>query len=205
MTLDNILIKFKRGQMKGKSCSFDNCLRKSICKGMCDKHYRRAKKGNMYPKTRRMGTIEERFLMQFKKNDIDLCWLWEGDKRPNGKGILYGRFTIENGKGTSAHRYSYKFFNGDIPDNLFICHKCDTPLCVNPNHLFLGSHKENMKDMVNKNRSYKGRGEKKSISKLTNKQASEIRQSDDKRENLAKKYNVSLSCIARIKRNETYI
>lgn len=75
------------------------------------------------------------------------CWLWIGsiNKTAGGYGV-YNRH--------SMHRFSYELHNGDIPQKLCVCHKCDIPSCVNPSHLFLGTHKENMQDMQNKGRKW---------------------------------------------------
>lgn len=87
---------------------------------------------------------------QVKNGDID-CWQWKGSKDSKGYGTLSNR----KGFGYSpekAHRISFEKINGEIPDGFEICHKCDNPECTNPLHLFIGTHKENMMDMVSKNR-----------------------------------------------------
>lgn len=78
------------------------------------------------------------------------CWLWGGHTNEDG----YGKLSVE-GKLKSAHRVSFEAFNGKITKGLLVCHKCDTPQCVNPDHLFLGTQLDNMRDM-----SIKGRGAK---------------------------------------------
>lgn len=72
------------------------------------------------------------------------CLIWIGAKNKNG----YGSFAI-NGKTETASRVAYLLSKGEIPKNLFVLHRCDNPLCVEPCHLFLGTHQDNMKDRDN--------------------------------------------------------
>jgi hypothetical protein len=79
------------------------------------------------------------------------CWIWTGGVGGNG----YGRDPIGvNGRPVEAHRSSFIAFHGNIPSGLCICHRCDTPTCVNPDHLFAGTRSENMRDMYRKGRRY---------------------------------------------------
>lgn len=79
------------------------------------------------------------------------CWLWTKAVSEQG----YGKWVI-NRKTVVAHRYIWELTNGRIPDNLFVCHKCDVRSCVRPDHLFLGTHKDNMRDMREKGRAASG-------------------------------------------------
>ena len=79
------------------------------------------------------------------------CWEWIGPKCSSGR---YGWLSIDGNRGM-AHRVSYEAFVGEAPGNLFVCHKCDNGICVNPDHLFLGTAKDNMQDCLRKGR-YKG-------------------------------------------------
>lgn len=85
------------------------------------------------------------FLQKVLKTDD--CWIWMGWKDKDG----YGGLTI-NKKQWRAHRWIYQHINGPIKKGLFICHRCDNPSCVNPEHLFEASHTENMLDSIKKGR-----------------------------------------------------
>jgi len=91
-----------------------------------------------------------RFESKFIRKDINECWEWQATKLPSG----YGSFARnDNKKGNFyAHRYSYELYVGEILADKYVCHKCDNPSCVNPSHLFLATQKDNIKDMLNKNR-----------------------------------------------------
>lgn len=83
-------------------------------------------------------------------DDKSGCWVWTG-KKLNGYGSVQ-----KGGKQKYAHRVSYQLFHSKNPGKKFVCHKCDNPVCVNPDHLFLGTQKDNIRDMSNKGR---GRGQ----------------------------------------------
>jgi hypothetical protein len=190
------------------SCMFEGCERNAVSKRYCDKHYRRVlKRGSVFDYGSRMvseGNAEERFHQKYSINQNG-CWIWTGGTRANSKGVAYPRHWTDDKKSIGAHRFSFALTNGQIPKGMYVCHKCDTPLCVNPSHLFIGTHSDNMLDMVRKKRSFTGRGEaKKGRSKLTNKQAEKIKKITMSQSKIAKLFNVSQSTIGRIKRGESY-
>jgi hypothetical protein len=97
--------------------------------------------------------MDEKTILRFFRhvdisNDPDTCWLWNRKKSKR-----YGYIKI-SGKSITASRFSYEIFKGKIPDHLFVCHTCDTPRCVNPLHLFLGTASDNAQDSIKKNRNY---------------------------------------------------
>jgi hypothetical protein len=83
--------------------------------------------------------------------EMSECWIWQGSCMPKG----YGHMSIQN-KSNTAHRVSYAAHIGDIPDDMCACHKCDTPQCCNPDHLFLGTKAENIRDRDAKGRKATG-------------------------------------------------
>ncbi len=90
-------------------------------------------------------SIKCKLLSKFKANDAG-CWIWQGSRSG-----LYGKVRF-NSKTLSVHKASYKEFVGDIPFGKWVCHKCDTPACFNPDHLFIGSPSDNRRDAVSKKR-----------------------------------------------------
>jgi hypothetical protein len=167
-------------------------------RGICSRCYsflRNNNKLDEWPEIFPPFSIMEMFNKKIQK--ADGCWLWVGAK--NNKG--YGQFRVQ-GKSTLAHRTSWILKNGEIPPHLNVLHKCDVRNCVNPDHLFLGTLKDNMRDCSNKGRlsvNWPGyKGEQHKLSKLTVAEVLEIR-SDEKQRGygmrLAKKYGVSPSTI----------
>ncbi len=118
-----------------------------------------------------------------------------------GKSHNYGQVQYQN-IAYPAHRLSWIFKHGSISEDLLVCHKCDNPSCINPNHLFLGTQKDNMQDCIDKGRFNRPKGEQHGSSKLTWKKVEEIRSLfSDKIHNqtkLSKMYNVNQKTISSI-------
>ncbi|HAR33871.1 MAG TPA: HNH endonuclease [Desulfobacter sp.] len=128
-------------------------------------------------------------------------WEWVGAKNDFG----YGLIMRDDGSNllSRAHRLAWEYWNNKkIPDGLFILHECDNPSCVNPYHLSIGTHQENMKSMKKRERSQKCCGEKNSVSKLTNEEVLKIRRIRETQKLTYKEigdlFNVSKGCVGSI-------
>ena len=123
------------------------------------------------------GTTEERFWRYARRSDNNGCWAWAGARDHNGYG--YMGIKVRQGKNNHtairAHRVSWMIHRGPIPRGMCVLHKCDNPQCTNPDHLFLGTRKDNNEDKIIKNRHCGAPGEKNSGAKLTQQQVDEIR------------------------------
>lgn len=132
------------------------------------------------------------------------CWIWTGAKQSCGYGTVY----VPRLGTQLCHRLAWVLKNGAIPPGLNVLHRCDNPACVNPHHLFLGTHRDNMRDMLVKRRSRYGlnplRGESHPNSKLRSADISAIRNSSESSFDLAKRYSVSASSIWRVRTGTTY-
>jgi hypothetical protein len=126
---------------------------------------------------------EERFWNKVDKDGLvhpvlgTSCWNWTGFRMPFG----HGQFNIGKHKLVLTHRFSWELHYGSIPNGMNVCHHCDNPSCVRPDHLFVGTQIDNMRDANSKGRMYKGgsgtsapRGEKHWSSKVTEEQVKEI-------------------------------
>lgn len=142
------------------------------------------------------GTIIDRFFSRFVKLDNG-CWQWRSHTDKDGYGVLPG-----NRINTRAHRLSYEIHKGPIPEGMFVCHHCDNPGCVNPDHLFVGTQTDNAQDALKKGRHYVG--EKNGRSKLTEENVKEILSSSLNGPQLAEKFNVTRSMINAIRRGVSW-
>ena len=152
---------------------------------------------------KRKLTPEQRFWQQVDKKQNNLCWNWIGYYNKNG----YGKIKI-NRKMISTHRFCWKIHFGEISKDLCVLHTCDNPRCVNPNHLFLGTQQDNIKDMILKNRQYHPKGENNCKAKLTSYQVKQIRlfcnQKKLTQTQIGKMFNVNNPTISKIKNNKTW-
>ena len=118
------------------------------------------------------------------------CWIWMRSVNDLG----YGKIQIK-GKTIGAHRASWLAYRGDIPIGSLVCHQCDVPSCINPNHLFLGSHSDNAHDRERKGRGQNLKGQNNNNAKLTDDIVRTIRHSTLPRWKLAKKFGIRSSTV----------
>lgn len=140
-------------------CAIEGCTNPQLRYGVCSLHYQRWKRTKSFDLV--TITEEERFWSKVDKTSATGCWNWTATRNAQGYGAIR-----HNRKMVAAHRLVWEMTNGPIPDGLDVCHHCDNPSCVNPSHLFLGTHGDNMLDMAIKERR---------IFKLTQRDVKEIR------------------------------
>jgi hypothetical protein len=129
------------------------------------------------------------------------CWLWLGEYSHNG----YGRFRLGNRR-IAAHRHAWELDHGPIPDGLMACHKCDTPSCVNPSHLFLGTCKQNKQDSVRKGRHSHGKKASDAMrDKLCAASAMQIFLAPGTHQFIADRYGVSRQVVTGIKAKTKWV
>src|SRR4029077_3442437 len=142
--------------------------------------------------------IGDRFWKHVKKTRG--CWKWSGATGRYG----HLRMRNESGKwsGGLAHRISWELHYGPFPKEFSACHKCDTPTCVRPDHLFLGTHADNIDDKCAKIR--QARGERQWKAKLTKDDVLEIRRSEDTQWNIARKFGIHQATVWNILHRYTW-
>ncbi len=145
-------------------------------------------------------TLAERVERGFTRGAHDECWLWRNATNADGYGVL-----AVGGRGTAlAHRVSYEVYVGDIPEGLYVLHRCDTPACVNPAHLFLGTHQDNMDDRDKKGRGVQPSGTEHHAAKLNPAIVREIRSSEKSLRELGRLYGVGFRTIHKVKHGITW-
>lgn len=143
--------------------------------------------------------FEERFWEKVNKLSDDECWEWMAFVHPTG----YGMFSV-NRKMTSAQRVAWTLTYGEIPEGKLVCHHCDNRACCNPKHLFLGTYKDNARDMVNKRREQypDNRGERHGLSKLTTNDVLKIRDlyssGDYTQQEIANRFRINRKTVSKI-------
>ena len=140
-----------------------------------------------------MKTLQERFEDKVIPEPNSGCHLWCAAGTNDG----YGRI-VRNGKLELSHRVAYELYTGKIPDGMCVLHRCDVRSCCNPDHLFLGTHQDNMNDMITKGRKAILVGEDTARAKITETMVRDIRKRLLKQIDYADRYGIHQTTISRI-------
>lgn len=137
-----------------------------------------------------MDEYREYIMERVQPEPMSGCWLWDQSLRTDGYGNAFAE-----GKVQVAHRLSYKAFSGEIPDGICVLHRCDVRACVNPEHLWLGTRLDNVRDMYAKGRenNIALRGEDHGCSRLTEDDVREIRSANGRVPDIAARFGISVS------------
>lgn len=154
-------------------------------------------------KWKKVRPMAERFAEKYCADAETGCWLWTAHVNSMGYGMI--GLPQQRAK-VLAHRYSFELVNGPIAAGMLICHRCDTPRCVNPAHLFLGTHQDNMDDCARKGRKSGGRqpGEQHPRSRLTDEAVRIIKSSSDTHAALARRFDVTASAVQAVRQGKTW-
>lgn len=188
-------------------CCIKGCERESVALGLCSMHYRRNRlygspvATKWHSGTHRHMSTEERLMQRVRKLESG-CWVWIASKDQDGYPIF--RASVAGQYFHRGHRASYAMFKGAIHEGMHVCHTCDNPSCVNPDHLFLGTIEDNMKDKVAKGRSRVPKGEESVHAVLSEEQAQAILLDARPYTAIAADYGVSASTIGSIKNRESW-
>jgi len=147
-----------------------------------------------------MKSVEDRFWEKVDKSGS--CWTWTAFRDKDG----YGLFKVD-GKNIGAHRFSYTIENGRIENGKLICHSCDNPSCVRPNHLWLGTHKDNAQDKVRKGRVQNQNGELNPNCMYTEnniRAMMKLLKSGMKQKDIGKLFGVRQQYISKVKNGQTW-
>lgn len=165
-------------------------------------------------------TVGKRFSNGYIIDNVTGCWNWCKAISNNG----YGKIGVSSYKTMTTHRVSWLIKYGEIKDNLFVLHKCDNRKCVNPDHLYLGTVKDNSRDLMERGNPYleirkhltpeiekrrlaalpRGKEHHRSAAKLTEEQVMEIFHSDDPQKEIAKRFGIIQQTVSLIKRKERW-
>lgn len=162
-----------------RSCSTAGCSNAHYARGCCRRHYDAAR--GAFTPDRGRATPEERF-QRGLRTEPGGCVVWRR------AGSTHKAFNVRGGV-VGVHRFAWEFYFGPVPEGLWVLHTCDNPPCVNPEHLFLGTHDDNMADRSAKGRAPRGEGCRNA--RLTDALVREIRASTEVSRVLAERLGVS--------------
>lgn len=195
--------------MAKPTCSVGGCDTESRYRGYCELHYQRLRKHGdpLTADTRHwlVTPFAERFWAKTARGDGDGCWEWTSNRDSHGYGMM-----IVKGERRKAHRLAMEFEHGRLPSSVLVCHRCDNPPCVRPDHLFLGTAADNTHDAMRKGRLIfppHVPGEKSGQAKVTRRQVDAIREraaAGEMHVTLAREFGLTPSGVGRIVHRKTW-
>lgn len=172
------------------------CDAPSIGRALCKKHYRAFMKyGDALESANLRGVP---FHLRYQIDNQTGCWIWVGSTVTSGYGVWFA-----HGERT-AHRGSWVLHNGAIPPGMHVLHDCDRPECVNPAHLRLGTHQDNMRDLRERGRAYGAKGEANFGARLTESQAMNIMADSRSCTVIARQYGITRESVDNIRNGRTW-
>jgi len=184
----------EHAHMGTKGCHHNGCTRKVVARGYCWNHYMQLRRAGSDLVAKRSPESDKDYIAARVSIDASGCWIWKLSTH-NG----YGRM-VRGGRSWPAHAFSYKAHVGEIPSGLQVNHKCHNRACVNPDHLYAGTQKENMADMVAAGRQPDVRGEASATSKLTEAEVREILRMPGIAKHAAERFGISISLVYAIRK-----
>lgn len=184
-----------------RSCTIEGCSAPHYGRGLCKRHHQWRWRRGLIPSI--SMTVKEKIFEYSTPVPESGCWVWL--RSVNNKG--YGVISLGQQRRGYAHRESYRLFKGEIPEEMEVCHRCDVPCCVNPNHLFLGTHHENMLDSAKKGRRYlipPRRGTSHHNAKFTPELLAMIRSDRRSARAIADELGCNKETVRRVRRGDTY-
>lgn len=183
----------------------DGCPKPVKARGWCANHYFKWRVyGDAEQVLRTRGWSLKERLDYFVRRSVnpDGCWEWDGTRVERGYGMVHWQ-----GAMIPAHRASYTVHVGPIPDGLVVCHRCDNPPCIRPDHLFVGTPADNTADMFAKGRNHDTRGSANPAAKLDERQVAEIKaalRAGERRADIASRFMVSRNIVNFIATGRTW-
>lgn len=175
-----------------KKCTIPGCDNKHNARGYCRKHYIAMRHSGQLDVVQQKGLpIKERLFLRSKAIEKTGCIEWTGSKDRDGYG-----FIGVNGSLTGTHRASWEEANGrPVPNGMYVLHKCDNPSCINPEHLFVGTQRDNVKDMVDKSRISSRKGALNGAAKITEDLVKAIRSDLRPSKQIANEYGLNRNTV----------
>ena len=188
---------------KPKICKVECCGKPARHLGFCRAHYRRFNRYGdpLAGGPHHFSDPKDALAARSVKNPLTGCIEWTGSSESKG----YGQIRID-GKLVKAHRFAWEIANGPIPAGMLVLHSCDNPRCVNPDHLRVGTHVDNMADMDARNRrvNNQNKGVDCPAAKITEDDVRAIRQDTRRQIDIAKDYGISQPVVSKIKLKQAW-